>query len=285
MSTTLGDWLRTGRHHLKSSGFDDDIDLTLNLLLEHRLAKSRAWMLTHPDSLLSSEHINSLQNDLERLAAGFPLAYLLGEWEFYGIPLTINPDVLIPRPETELLVEKAINWLKSHTEKRPPMVLDIGTGSGSIAIALAKHVQKAQIFASDLSLRALRLCQTNLHQLDFVDKVHLIASDGYPPLQAKFDLICANLPYIPSQKLNCLAVSKHEPRLALDGGEDGLTIINKVFSQVSNHLADTHLLLFEIESSQGQLALVNAQQAFPHSKIEVIIDLAGNERIISIERQ
>jgi release factor glutamine methyltransferase len=285
MTTSLGDWLQIARHHLKSLAFDDDIDLTLYLLLEHHLHKNRAWLLAHQDDLLHSEHLSVLNLDLDKISEGIPLPYLLGEWEFYGITLNVTSDVLIPRPETELLVDTAIRWLENHAFKQPPMVLDIGTGSGAIAIALAKHVQGAHLFASDISWRVLRLCQTNLHQLNVIDRIQLIASDGYPPLQANFDLICANLPYIPSAKLQRLAVSKHEPRLALDGGKDGFTTIQQVFSQITNHLADTHLLLFEIESSQGELALIKAQQAFLCSKITVMKDLAGNDRLLSIEKQ
>jgi release factor glutamine methyltransferase len=283
MTTSLGDWLKIARHHLNSSAFDDDIDLTLYLLSEHHLKKNRAWLLANQDIFLSVEQIDLLNQDLHKIAAGYPLPYLLGEWEFFGIPLSVNPDVLIPRPETELLVDAAIRWLTNRARQQPPNILDIGTGSGAIAIAIARHVQKTQVFASDISFRALRLCHTNLHKLDMVNRVQLIASDGYPPLQAKFDLICANLPYIASEELKRLAVSKHEPGLALDGGEDGLTTIHKVFSQVINYLADTHLLLFEIEASQGELASAMAKKAFPCSKIEIIKDLAGNDRILSIE--
>ena len=285
MANSLGDWFQIARHHLKSLAFDDDIDMTLYLLLEHHLNKSRAWLIAHQDALLPAELIDIMNQKLDKIAAGFPLPYLLGEWGFYGFTLNINPHVLIPRPETELMADTAIRWLKHHTWQQPPMILDIGTGSGAIAIALAKHVERAHIFASDISLSALRLCQTNLHKLNIDNRVHLIAGDGYPPVQAKFDLICANLPYIPSAELNRLAVSKYEPRLALDGGDDGFTIIQQVFSQIANHLADTHLLLFEIESSQGELALIKAQQDFPYSKIEIMKDLAGNDRLLSIEKQ
>ncbi len=285
MTTSLGDWLRIARSQLKTSVFDDDIDLTLYLLLEHHLHKNRAWLLAHQDALLRAEHIDLLNQELDKVAAGVPLPYLLGEWEFYGFTLNVTPHVLIPRPETEILVDTAIRWLKSQVWQQPARVLDIGTGSGAIAIAIAKHTEGAQIFASDISLSALHLCQTNLHQLNIDNRVHLIASDGYPPVQAKFDLICANLPYIPSAELNRLAVSKYEPRLALDGGDDGFAIIQQVFSQITNYLADTYLLLFEIESSQGDLALIKAQQDFPYSKIEIMKDLAGNDRLLSIERQ
>ena len=282
MPTTIGEWLASARQRLKASAFDDDVDLTLYRLLQHHLKKSRAWLMTHQDEKLLSVQITDLNYDLDRIASGFPLPYLLGEWDFYGLTLSVSPDVLIPRPETELLVDIAIRWLKNHEWQQPPLVLDIGTGSGAIAIAISRHVEKAQIFASDISLGALRFCQTNLLNLNMVDRVQLFASDGYPPLQAKFDLICANLPYIPSAELNRLAVSKHEPQLALDGGENGFTIIQQVFSQIQNHLSENHLLLFEIESSQGQLAYAKAQDAFPYSKIEIIKDLAGNDRLLSI---
>ena len=283
MATTIGEWLTIARQTLKESAFDDDVDLTLHLLLQHHLHQSRAWLLTQPNAVLSSDHVTALNHDLTRIAAGFPLPYLLGEWEFYGISLSVSPDVLIPRPETELLVETAIHWLSNHAWQQPPKVLDIGTGSGAIAIAIAKHVEKAHVFASDISLRALRLCQTNLHLLNMVDRVQLLASDGFPSLQTQFDLVCANLPYIPSTELNRLAVSKHEPWLALDGGDDGFAIIQQVFSQIQNHLADKYLLLLEIESSQSQLAYVNAQDAFPYSKIDISKDLASNDRLLSIE--
>ena len=280
--TTFGAWFHRAKEKLtSSSAFEDDANLTLRFLLEARLEKPFAVLQLSPETdLLNIEQLNQ---DVEKLFTGTPLPYLLGEWSFYGMDFTLTPDVLIPRPETELLVEQALQWLTSYQSSRIPFILDIGTGSGIIAITLAKHIIEAQIIAADISPQALEVCRQNIKRHNVSGIVSTCLADGIPPIQQKVDLLCANLPYIPEKTLQNLPVIKHEPRLALDGGSDGLRIIEKVLANSVHLMQPTSLLLFEIEASQGESAVNLAKSYYPHSKIIMLQDLAGKDRLLRIE--
>jgi release factor glutamine methyltransferase len=164
-----------------------------------------------------------------RFENGEPLPYILGHWEFLGIEFGITPEVLIPRPETELLVEKAIAWLQESPVRRT--VADVGTGSGIIAVSVAVHIPDAQVLATDISYQALRVARANARKFDVSSRIDFIQCDILPqhpdplPTQGHFDLICANLPYIPTESLHRLPIYQREPTIALDGGEDGLDLL------------------------------------------------------------
>jgi release factor glutamine methyltransferase len=280
---TIGEWLDSARKQLSSSTlFDDDIQLTLKFLLEARLDRPLFFL---SDSLLSSNEKNQLDIDLEALYNGKPLPYVIGEWSFYGYEFRITPDVLIPRPETELLVEEALNWLNNNPEETTPIIYDIGTGSGIIAITLAKRFGGSDITASDISPEALNICKKNIQKHNLSHRINPILSDGIPDGQQKIDLLCANLPYIPEKKVDELRVTEYEPRLALDGGPDGLSIVSKVLSDSVTRMKPKSLLLFEIEASQKNPAIQLAEQYYPYSKITIISDLAGKDRLLRIENE
>ena len=210
---------------------------------------------------------------------GRPLPYVLGHWEFFGRRYKVTPDVLIPRPETESLVELALAHAKNLNN---PKILDVGTGSGAIAISLAAELPTAQVFASDVSRNALRIAQENAQRLG-QPQIHFLQADLLAPFKAEFDLICANLPYIPTGKLQDLAVAHWEPHAALDGGESGLNFITTLLEQSWERLADDGVLLLEIESSMGAASLAAAEEAFPAAQIRLIQDLSGRDRIIEIK--
>ena len=163
--------------------------------------------------------------NLARLESGQPLPYVLGAWEFYGLTFELTPDVLIPRPETELLVEQALEWLADRPA--PLLAADVGTGSGCIAISLAVHAPQLRLLASDLSWPALQVARSNLARHRVEGQISLLQCDLLPPLSLPFDLLVANLPYIPSPVLPGLKLSLSEPPLALDGGLDGLDFIRR----------------------------------------------------------
>lgn len=273
--------------------FTDNIpSLDAQVLLAHVLAKSRTWVLAHPEAELTAEQQEHLEGSVARLQAGEPLPYVLGHWEFFGLEFKVTPEVLIPRPETELLVELALDWLRSHPVART--AIDIGTGSGCIAISLAAHLPDLHIAATDLSNAALQVAHLNAQKHGVADQINFIQADLLHQLRdessmltvqpSAFKLISANLPYIPTETLHGLQVFQHEPTVALDGGVDGLDLIRRLLNQAPAYLAPHGLLLLEIEYRQGQQVLALAQEAFPRAKVEVIKDLSGHDRIIRVEK-
>ena len=250
------------------------------MLLGHVLGRTRTWVLTHPEAHLSSDQEHALRDALTRLEAGEPLAYILGHWEFYGLDFFITPDTLIPRPETELLVEQALSWSRTRTKRL--RAADIGTGSGCIAISLALTASNIHILGCDISLAALQVAKANTNRHRVSGKVDFVQCDLLPPVKVQFDLICANLPYIPTETLHSLKVYQREPALALDGGEDGLVQIRRLLNEAETMLAPGGLLLLEIEASSGAAVHSLAREAFPKADVLVLPDLAGRDRLISV---
>lgn len=258
----------------------DTPSLDAQVLLAHLLDVPRAWLLAHPEATLTHEQEAALQTSLARLLIGEPLPYLIGHWEFYGLAFAVSPATLIPRPETELLVEQAVTWLRQRPERR--LAADVGTGCGCIAVTLAVHLPNLRVIASDLSLAALQVARANARKHTVEKQISFVQGDLIAAFD-KFDLIAANLPYIPSAELKSLAVVRGEPRLALDGGPDGLGLIRRLLSQAPDRLAAGGLLLLEIEASQGATALALAQSAFPQAQVHLLADLAGRDRLIRLE--
>jgi len=266
--------------------FSDTPALDASVLLAHVISKPRTWVLAHPELTLTDEQQDHLHNSLEQLGAGTPFPYVLGHWEFFGMDFDITPDVLIPRPETELLVEKAIAWLQESSVRRT--VADIGTGSGAIAISIAANVPDANILATDISQRALSVARKNAKKFSVDHHIEFVECDllpGKPELfttEQHLDLICANLPYIPTNTLLKLPVYKREPSLALDGGEDGLHLIRRLLEVAPAWLAPNSMILLEIEATTGLQALNLAYDMFSEAEIHLHRDLTGNDRLLEI---
>jgi release factor glutamine methyltransferase len=263
------------------SNWSETPSLDAQVLLAHICGKNRAWILAHPEDLLSIEQQDVLRVAISRLESGTPLPYVIGHWEFFGLDFSINKNTLIPRPETELLVEQALEWLQAHSERRT--AADIGTGSGCIAIALAVHIGDLQITATDKSRKALAVARSNAQKHKVAGRVRFKHADLLPADLPTSDLICANLPYIPSSTLESLEVFGREPTLALDGGSDGLGLIRRLLPQAAKNLSSDGLLLLEIENTLGQAGVDLAQEIFPRARIDLLPDLAGLDRLIRIE--
>ena len=279
MTINLAEW--QGHAHQALSPLSESAALEAQVLLAHATGQSRAWVLSHPETILTPSQQAVLDNLLERLSNGVPLPYLTGEQEFYALPFWVTPDVLIPRPETELLVERAAAWLKAHPGRR--RCADIGTGSGCIAVSLAHHVPDLRMLAVDRSYPALLVARENARRNGVSNRIDFIQADLLEGLSGPFDLICANLPYIPSKTLSRLPVRLHEPRLALDGGLDGLDFIRRLVAASVNKMAPGGLQLYEIEYRQGAEVEKLVRQTFPAAQVNVIKDLAGNDRLVAIQ--
>jgi len=243
--------------------------------------------MAHPELTLTIEQQEQMDFALNQLEKGKPFPYVLGHWEFFGLDFDITPDVLIPRPETELLVEKAIAWLQKFPTKRT--VADIGTGSGAIAISIAVNIPDAKILATDISSKALQVAQQNAIKHGANGTIEFMECDLLPNPStienrtSPIDLLCANLPYIPTQTLRNLTIYKKEPTLALDGGEDGLNLFRKLLKAAPKWMSRNSLILLEIEATLGKQTTELACEMFPKANIQLHKDLTGRERLLEIE--
>lgn len=262
-------------------GLTDTPALDAKVLLADITGKNKAYLLAHLEEALNEAQVGVFTAALKELENGIPLPYVLGEWEFYGLPFKLTQNVLIPRPETELLVETALDWLKAHPGKR--RIAEVGIGSGCISIALAVNYPKVEITAIDISPFALRVAEVNacLHEVE--DRITFLENNILANLNTPFDLILANLPYIPTAVLKDLPVYAREPALALDGGEDGLDLIRQLLAQAPALLKPGGLVLLEIEAGQGNQSQALARAAFPHARVAIKRDLAGHNRLLSIQ--
>jgi release factor glutamine methyltransferase len=270
-------WARAARREAPGASLEAEV------LLAHHARVPRAWLLAHPEAALDRAAAEPFARDVGRLAAGEPLPHLTGVQEFFGLAFVVSPDVLIPRPETELLVEEARLWLAQRTQAGGWRVIDVGTGSGCIAVSLAIAAPAQLIVATDLSARALAVAQGNARRFGVADRMRFIRADLLTPFAQGFDLVCANLPYIPSEKLRALDVARHEPRLALDGGKEGLDPTRRLLGQARTRLNSGGCMLLEIEESHGRAARELARRVLPSARVSVHTDLAGRDRLVRID--
>jgi release factor glutamine methyltransferase len=264
----------------------DTPGLDASVLIAHVINQPRTWVMAHPELGLTAEQQKELDDSLARLERGESFPYVLGHWEFFGLDLEVTPDVLIPRPETELLVEKAIVWLQKSPVRRA--IADVGTGSGAIAVSIAVNVPGTRVLAADISYKALEVARKNAIKFDVINRIDFVQCDLLPshieslPTELHFDLICANLPYIPTKTLHNLPIFGREPTLALDGGVDGLDPIRRLLNIAPEWLAPNGMILLEIESTQGIQALNLARDIFSEASIHLHQDLAGQDRLLEI---
>ncbi len=260
--------------------------LDASVLIAHIVRKPRTWVVAHPELALTTAQRKLLDSALGRLEAGEAFPYVLGRWDFFGLQFEVTPDVLIPRPETELLVEKAIAWLQKSPVRRT--IADVGTGSGAIAISIAVNIPDAHVLATDISHRALEVARRNALRFNVERRVDFVQCDLLPqhidplPTESHFDLICANLPYIPTVKLHSLPVFGREPTVALDGGPDGLDPIRRLLNMGPEWLAPNGMILLEIEATRGIQALNLACDLFSNASIHLYQDLMGQDRLLEI---
>jgi release factor glutamine methyltransferase len=274
VGSALADLISRLEKNTDTSGLDAQV------LLARVLDRPRSWVMAHPEASIDCEHVAALKDLVIRLQSGNPLPYVLGRWEFFGLEFEVTPEVLIPRPETELLVERAIAWLQAHPDRRH--AADIGTGSGCIGIALAANILDLQVMASDISPDAVKMARNNALKHGVDPRMEFLCCDLFPP-EAEFDLIVANLPYIPTKTLRKLPIYGREPTLALDGGTDGLDLIRRFLTAAPDRLVPGGLLLMEIEASEGPLAVSLACDTFAEAEIHLHKDLAGRDRILEVQ--
>jgi len=262
-----------------------DASVEAELLLGHILGISKTQLYIEPERSLTSVETEHLCHLVRRRLDHEPAAYILGHCEFYGIDFCIDCHTFIPRPETELLVEKAVELASriSHQGKRIT-IADVGTGCGAIAISLALALPQAKIYATDISASALQVAEMNCRRHAVSSQVELLQGNLLEPLSQPVDMIVANLPYIKSCEFKDLSpeVRNFEPTTALAGGEDGLGKIQQILEQMPGKLNYGGCFLLEIGQGQGRMVTSLIKSYFPQASIELISDLGGIERVVKV---
>lgn len=275
--TTIGEILSESRDryfHLLSA-------ITIEAIIAFRIGKDRVFLHTHPEYSMTKQIIDLVFEDLDSAGRGKPLSYITGVKEFCGLSFFVNESVLIPRPESEDIVWLINDWVKKN-RLNSPAILDMGTGSGAIALSLATFLPAATLTAADISPEALRVAQKNAISLGVENRLSFVSSDLFSDVKRKYDVIAANLPYIDNTELDGLEVKNWEPRLALDGGKDGIELIAVFLNSAGNYLLRPGLIILEIGARQKTQVELLARKAFPISSITVLPDLAGFDRIVKI---
>ena len=246
------------------------------VLLAYALSKSRSWLIAHADDLLPAEHASAYAVLVEQREAGEPVAYITGRRGFWSLDLEVTPATLIPRPETELLVELVLQLLPIDKAAR---VLDLGTGTGAIALAIARERPRAQVTATDASVDALAVAQRNAQRHD-IRNVSFAHGDWFAPLgDQRFDVIVSNPPYIESHDPHLNQGDlRFEPITALASGADGLDDIRRIIVDAPRHLASEAWLLFEHGWNQGEAVHMLLRNA-SFTKVSTTRDLEQRDRV------
>ncbi len=253
-------------------------------LLAHVLGVSRARLLSALREPLPATVEQAFARLVARRADGEPLAYLVGSVEFYGLEFEVTPATFVPRPETELLVDWAIGRLRRRPSDAAVRLIDVGTGCGAIAVALAKAVRWAEVIATDVSAEALAVAERNARRHGLEDRLRLVQADLLPPWPPAFDLVVANLPYVAEEDPDLEpAVARFEPAQALYGGPDGLDWIRRLLVTLPSRLVPGADVGLEIGWRQGAAALALARAFLPGGRARCRTDLAGCDRLLTVE--
>jgi release factor glutamine methyltransferase len=280
--TTWGDARSAAAARLRGGADPASAPLDADVLLSFALGVSKEALLAHPERTISTDEAARFDGLVARRHEGEPVAYLRGWKEFYGLRFRVDPRVLIPRPETETLVDEARRMVVG----RAAVVVDVGTGSGAIACAIAVHEQLVRVIGVDLSVDALAVAESNALSLGVADRVELRAGDLLAPIREQVDVICANLPYLRDDALSELVGERtslrFEPRRAVSAGADGLDVIRRAVADLARVLRPSGSAFFECDPPQ---ALQIAELLRPLGVVRVVNDLAGHARVISLLRK
>jgi len=257
--------------------------LDVEVILMHLIKKPKTYLHSHLEKKLTAFQIKKFNSLISKRQRGTPVAYLTNHKEFYGLDFFITKDVLIPRPETELLIEQIIKTARQlHKETNESLIIaDIGTGSGNMAITLAKYLPFAKLIATDISAEAIKVAKKNARQHKVLKRITFKKGDLLKPLKkSKPNIIVANLPYLTKDELVNV---RHEPKQALHGGKMGLELIQKLLSQTPKILARQGVILLEISPTQVKAVDYFVEQHLPDKKINIAKDLTDRERVIKIQ--
>jgi release factor glutamine methyltransferase len=259
--------------------------LDAEVLLTHVLGWTRARLYAAPEQELTDAQREAFQATVERRRGHEPVPYIVGQREFYALDFVVDRRVLIPRPETELLVEHTLESAARLQNVQGLTLVDVGTGSGIVAVSLAVHLPHAVVYATDASTEVLEVAALNAARHHVSERVRFLHGNLLDPLPQPVHVIVANLPYISTWRVTSLArdVVDYEPRLALDGGADGLRLVDELLAAAGRWLRPGGVIWLEIGAFQGQKTLALARQYFPTAQVEVYQDYAGLDRNVRIQ--
>ncbi len=292
-STTAGSWtigrlLKWTTDFLRDKGSESP-RLDAEVLLAHARNCPRIELYTAFEEEVVESVRTAFRELVRRRAEGVPVAYLVGYREFFSLSFQVTPDVLIPRPETELLVVRALDLAKECQGEGKVRIADVGTGSGIIAICCAKHISESSTLAIDISPSALQVAKSNAAKHEVVDRITFLESNLFDqhPAAPEFDLILSNPPYVTSSEMQELdaQVLDHEPHLALDGGEQGTSIIEQLIPQSAKRLRSRGWLLIEVGPNNASLVEQLVEEESDLIKHKTISDLAGHPRLVQAQRK
>lgn len=299
---TIEDLIKIGIETLGEGEYNNPL-LDSQLLLCHVLNVDKIYTYTHKDQVVDSQSVDKFLKLIDKRKSGYPIQYILEKQEFMGLDFYVKEGVLVPRPDTEILVEYIIDIVNKgyFNDKDLLKIVDIGTGSGAITLSLAHYLKNVHVYSVDISDTALQVATENSRRLDLESKVTFLKGDLFEPidklgLQNSIDIIVSNPPYIPTKDISELQkeVAEYEPKLALDGGEDGLDYYRRIVSEYDKYLSDDGILAMEIGYDQGpalkkllddkktspvDISKKNRPHCFTHC-IKIIKDLAGHDRVV-----
>jgi len=287
MTWTSKSFLEWSALRLAQAGIDSP-RLESELLLAQGLRSSREDLYRNPDRELGEAEMVLSKSFVERRFQREPVAYILGRREFWGLEFQVTPDVLVPRWETEILIEKFLQWVRSEPFSEPMQILDLGTGSGNIAIAIAKERPEALVTAVDISPPAIAIAQANAWVHEVADRVRFKEGDMFAcQFETSFHAILSNPPYIEEDLRDSLMpdVRNYEPEQALFGGPDGLACFRRILPSAWRHLKDDGVLFLEIGNGQVKEVLSLIENHGGYHAPEVTLDYMGMERVISARKK
>lgn len=263
--------------------------LDAEVLLRHAVNRDRAWLLAHMQEELADDHWKIFERAVERRGRREPLQYITGRQEFWGIEFMVTPDVLIPRPETELIIESAVRSVKDRNG--PRLIIDLCTGSGCIAVSLAKELPQARILATDASSQAISVARGNARRHGVADRIRFFEGDLFAPLEeldihGQVDIIVSNPPYVSSGDFSALQpeVRDYEPKMALLAGPDGTQVQRRIINGASRFLIKHGLLIMEMGLGQAGMLAHLIRQRKDYSSLNILKDLAGIDRVIVAQK-
>ncbi|MFN2527541.1 MAG: peptide chain release factor N(5)-glutamine methyltransferase [Candidatus Baltobacteraceae bacterium] len=260
------------------------------MLLAHALGRDKAWLISQAQTFVSKAQTEKFWALVEKRLTGMPVAYVIGTWGFYGREFEVKPDVLVPRPETEHLVDQALQYLNSRVKKNAVAkqlftVLDVGVGSGAIACSIAAEFAYSVVEGTDTNEKAIKIAERNARRFNVFGRCKFHLGDLTTPVEGKlYDVVLANLPYIPSDEIPpAPSPVGHEPRSALDGGRDGLDVYRRLFPRLPGVVKGDALILLEAAPRTIDGLRDLAAEQFPKAKVEVMRDYAELDRFVSIK--